>query len=80
MLQARPQAADWKPWVAGLEASEGRTSSPAAGSRNSHHGGAYAAAVADIEVNKKTGKITVKHVYAAQDSGLSMNPSLSRTR
>src|SRR5262249_938336 len=42
----------------------------------SHHGGAYAATVADITVNKKTGKITVTHLYGAQDSGFSMNPSL----
>jgi CO/xanthine dehydrogenase Mo-binding subunit len=32
------------------------------------------AAVADIEVNKKTGKITVKHVYVASDAGLVVYP------
>ena len=46
------------------------------GIANSHHGGAYAAVVADIEVNKKTGKILVKHLYAAQDSGFAVNPNL----
>jgi nicotinate dehydrogenase subunit B len=30
--------------------------------------------VADIEVNKKTGKITVKNLYGAQDTGLSVYP------
>jgi len=30
----------------------------------------------DIEVNKKTGKILVKHVYGAQDAGLTVNPNL----
>jgi CO/xanthine dehydrogenase Mo-binding subunit len=35
----------------------------------------FSAAVAEIEVNKKTGKITVKHIYAAQDSGLTVNPA-----
>jgi len=34
------------------------------------------AAVADVEVNKKTGKITVKHVYEAFSAGLSINPGL----
>jgi len=34
-----------------------------------------AAAIADIEVNKKTGKITVKHVYAAVAPGLVVNPA-----
>jgi nicotinate dehydrogenase subunit B len=46
------------------------------GIANSHHGGAYAATVADVQVNKKSGKILVTHLYAAQDSGFSMNPSL----
>ena len=40
-----------------------------------------AGVVADIEVNKKTGKITVKHVYVAQDAGLVVYPGgWSRTR
>jgi nicotinate dehydrogenase subunit B len=35
----------------------------------------FGAAVVEIELNKKTGKILVKHIYAAQDSGLSINPT-----
>jgi nicotinate dehydrogenase subunit B len=35
---------------------------------------AQTAAVADIEVNKKTGKITVKHVYQAVSTGLAVYP------
>src|SRR5262249_59485143 len=35
---------------------------------------APAAAIADIEVNKQTGKIRVKHVYAAVAPGLVVNP------
>ena len=46
------------------------------GIANSHHGGAYADCVADIQVNKKSGKILVTHIYAAQDSGFAVNPSL----
>jgi nicotinate dehydrogenase subunit B len=34
------------------------------------------AAIADIEVNKKTGKITVKHVYEAFTTGITVNPGL----
>jgi nicotinate dehydrogenase subunit B len=34
------------------------------------------AAIAEIEVNKKTGKITVKHVYAATAPGFVANPRL----
>jgi len=71
VLQAAATGANWKPWVSGSGAAaqkgdivKGR------GIANSHHGGAFAASVADITVNKKTGKITVDHVYAAQDAGL----------
>jgi len=32
--------------------------------------------VADIEVNKKTGKIVVKHLYTAMDYGLIVGPDL----
>ena len=35
---------------------------------------AQTAAVADVEVNKKTGKVTVKHVYQAVSAGLAVYP------
>ena len=35
-----------------------------------------AAVVAEIEVNKKTGKIVAKHMYVAQVAGLTVAPSL----
>ena len=35
----------------------------------------FGAVVAEIEVNKKTGKILVKHLYAAQDHGFTVNPA-----
>src|SRR5262249_25695452 len=37
---------------------------------------AFPAIVADVTVNKKTGKITVDHLYAAQDAGTTVNPGL----
>src|SRR6185437_10004308 len=75
VLQGAAQAANWKPWVAGSNLGKGDIVK-GRGIANSHHGGAYAASVADITVNKKTGKITVNHVYAAQDAGLTANPNL----
>jgi CO/xanthine dehydrogenase Mo-binding subunit len=36
------------------------------------YAGTMTAIVADIEVNKKTGKILVRHVFGAQDTGLSV--------
>jgi CO/xanthine dehydrogenase Mo-binding subunit len=40
------------------------------------HNDSYAASVAHVEVNKKTGKVTVLHLYAGQDSGFIINPDL----
>ena len=75
VLQAAATAANWKPWVAGSKLGSGNVVT-GRGIANGHHGGAYAAVVADIQVNKKSGKITVLHLYAAQDSGFSVNPDL----
>jgi CO/xanthine dehydrogenase Mo-binding subunit len=36
---------------------------------------AYTGVVAEVEVNKKTGKITVTHLYGAEDSGVIVNPA-----
>jgi CO/xanthine dehydrogenase Mo-binding subunit len=38
------------------------------------HLASYGAAVADIEVNKQTGKVVAKHLYGAIDAGLVVNP------
>ena len=35
----------------------------------------YGAAVAEIEVNKETGRVVVKHMYGAIDAGLAVNPA-----
>jgi CO/xanthine dehydrogenase Mo-binding subunit len=39
------------------------------------HFASYGAAIADIEVNRKTGKIVVKQLYGALDCGLAVNPA-----
>jgi CO/xanthine dehydrogenase Mo-binding subunit len=39
------------------------------------HLSSYAAAVAEIDVNKQTGRIVAKHLYGALDAGLAVNPS-----
>ena len=76
VLQAAAAAAGWTAARVRLEPREAATSSAAAGSPIGHHGGSYAAVVGDILVNKKTGKITVTHLYGAQDAGLTVNPNL----
>src|SRR5262249_52098761 len=40
--------------------------------------GTYNADVAEVEVNRKTGKVRVRHWYLAQDSGLVINPRTTR--
>ena len=76
VLTAVAEASNWQPGVAashlsnativnGRGVSFGPRTWPAT----------FSAAVVEIEVNKKTGKITVQHIYAAQDSGLAVNPA-----
>ena len=40
------------------------------------HNDAYASTVAHVTVNKATGKVTVNHLFAGQDSGFIINPDL----
>jgi nicotinate dehydrogenase subunit B len=75
VLQAAASAAGWTPWVAGSKLQSGNVVT-GRGIANGHHGGSYAAVVADISLNRKTGKITVTHLYGAQDAGLTVNPNL----
>jgi CO/xanthine dehydrogenase Mo-binding subunit len=41
---------------------------------------AYAAVVAQVQIDTKTGKVTVQHVWAAQDCGLTVNPDGMRSQ
>ena len=75
MLDAVSKAADWKPKVSASKLDSGNVVK----GRGVAIGGfanAFPAVVADITVNKKTGKITVDHLYAAQDAGITVNPGL----
>ena len=74
VLDAVRSASSWKPRVS---ASKVGTGNVVAG-RGVALGGfanALPAVVADISVNKKTGKITVDHLFAAQDAGTTVNPA-----
>ena len=75
VLQAVAASASWKPSVPGSNLEKGNLVS-GRGVAIVHHGGAYAAVIADLTVNKKTGKISLTHLYGAQDSGLTVNPNL----
>jgi nicotinate dehydrogenase subunit B len=75
VLQAAANAAGWVAKVSGSNLQSGNLVT-GRGIANGHHGGSYAAVVADIQVNKKTGKIAVQHLYGAQDNGITINPGL----
>jgi nicotinate dehydrogenase subunit B len=75
VLNAAAAAAKWQPRVANSHKPTGNVVS----GRGIAVGGfanSFVGVVADIEVNQKSGKITVKHLYAAQDVGLAVNPAL----
>ncbi len=75
VLNAAVGASDYKPHVSGSQLQSGNIVSGwgvAVGTHNS----SYAATVAHVTVNKSSGKVTVNHLWAAQDSGFAINPDL----
>jgi CO/xanthine dehydrogenase Mo-binding subunit len=74
VLNAVAQAAGWKPAVSASKLAGGNVVKgrgvAAGGFANT-----FTAIVADITVNKKTGVISVDHLYAAQDAGGTVNPA-----
>jgi CO/xanthine dehydrogenase Mo-binding subunit len=66
--------ANWQPRVAASNVTKATTAS-GRGIAFGYDHGTVAAGVADIEVNKKTGKITVKNVYCCVDPGVVINPA-----
>jgi len=75
VLNAAAEAAKWQPRVMGASLSSAEVVSGRGIGLGTHHV-SYGAAVADVEINKRTGAIVVKHVYAAMDCGLAVNPAL----
>ena len=78
VLDAVAEAAGWQPRVAASSLSDddivyGRGIA-LGGTGSGAYSVNYAAAAAEIEVNKQTGQITVQHVYTGQDYGLVINP------
>lgn len=77
VLEAAAKAANWKSGRAASNVSNARVVK----GRGVAIGGfasTFVAVVADIEVDRVTGKIRVKHLTAAQDCGLIVNPNLVR--
>jgi nicotinate dehydrogenase subunit B len=80
LMDAVTKAAKWEPRVAASNLSDANVVNGRGFAwfydDASASAGTQAAAVADIEVNKKTGKIKVKHVYGGASSGLIVSPGL----
>ena len=72
VLNAVARAAGWQPRVAASQArkriAHGR------GIAVGTHLASYGAAVAEIDVDTRTGRVSVKHLYGAIDAGLAVNP------
>lgn len=74
VLEAVAKAADWQP-----RSSAQRSVGVVVKGRGvalGTHRASMGAAVADIEVNRQTGEIVVKHIYAAMDCGIAVNPDI----
>jgi CO/xanthine dehydrogenase Mo-binding subunit len=77
VLNAVTKAANWQPRVAASNLSDANIVTGRGVAWSNVDGAttlAQTASIADIEVNKKTGKITVKHVYEAASAGLAIYP------
>lgn len=74
VLDAAAQAAKWMPRRANTNRFKGNIVS-GRGIGLGTHLVSYGGAVAEIQVNKETGVVKVKHMYGAIDAGLTANPA-----
>ncbi len=75
VLDAAATAARWTPRVAASSLSDAEVVTGRGIGLGTHHV-SYGAAVADIEVNKRTGNIVATRLFGALDAGLAVNPAL----
>ena len=73
VLDAVAHAANWTP-RSGERRQTGSRIATGRGIALGTHTSSYAAAVADIEVDRETGKVVARHLYGAIDAGLCVNP------
>jgi len=73
VLDAVAQAAQWTPRKAAADLS-GAKVVRGRGIGLGTHLTSYGAAVAEIEVNRETGRVVAKHMYGAIDAGMVVNP------
>ena len=74
VLDAAARAANWQPRVGRAAASGDVVAGRGIGLGT--HLASWGGAVAEVEVNKRTGRVAVKHLYGAIDAGLVVNPGI----
>jgi nicotinate dehydrogenase subunit B len=74
VLDAAAQAAGWQP-RSGRAAASGDVV-VGRGIGLGTHLSSWGGAVAEVEVDKRTGRVAVKHIYGAIDAGLVVNPAI----
>jgi nicotinate dehydrogenase subunit B len=74
VLDAAAKAANWTPQPPASQLSSEKIVR-GRGIGLGTHLTSYGGAVADVEVNKETGRVAVKHMYGAIDAGLAVNPA-----
>ncbi|HKV05384.1 MAG TPA: molybdopterin cofactor-binding domain-containing protein [Candidatus Acidoferrales bacterium] len=74
VLDAVAQACKWQPRAPAANVSTAKIAK-GRGIALGTHLTSYGGAVAEIEVNRETGKVAVKHMYGAIDAGLAVNPA-----
>jgi CO/xanthine dehydrogenase Mo-binding subunit len=75
VIDGATQAAGWKPKVAASNLQKGNVVT-GRGFGLGQFASSQSGVVADIEVTKSTGKIVVKHMYIAQNNGITISPQL----
>src|SRR5215469_2863681 len=73
VLDAVARAANWTPRQRERK-QDGARIAAGRGIALGTHTSSYAAAVADVEVDRETGKVVARHLYGAIDAGLCVNP------
>jgi CO/xanthine dehydrogenase Mo-binding subunit len=78
VLDQVAKSAAWKPRVSASQLSDERYVTGrgiAIGGENHANDDVYAGVVAEVQVDRKTGKIVVTHLFGAQESGVIVNPA-----
>jgi CO/xanthine dehydrogenase Mo-binding subunit len=76
VITVAAKAAGWKSHVSPKRASKGDIATGRGIAAMQYEGSdGYAGTVVDVEVNKKTGRVRVTHVYVSHDVGIIINPT-----